>query len=77
MIDYKLKFKCSLCDKDFIHHLANRGFKVYNDGDVYIVVDESEKHTVCPFCDALQFQKQWRSGLGRCIDIMVPKLNAG
>lgn len=43
MIDYKLKFKCSLCDKDFIHHLANRGFKVYNDGDVYIVVDESGK----------------------------------
>ena len=73
MIDYAIKFICNECHKDFVHYVENRGFKVMSD-DTYIVVQESNRHAMCPYCDALQFQKQWRSGILSYIYIMIPKL---
>ena len=74
MIDYKLKFDCHNCGKHFIHYVMNRGFKVLCD-ETYIVVHESNRHTVCSYCDELMAQKQWRYGTNGCIYIKVPSLS--
>ena len=73
MLDYKLKFGCGQCGRGFVHYVDNRGFKII-DGDTYIVVHESNKHTSCPFCDSIMPQKQWRSGMNFYIYIKVQRL---
>lgn len=73
MLDYKLKFICRECNKAFIFYVENRGFKII-DKETYIVVHESNKHIMCPFCDCVIPQKQWRSGLLSCIYVNVPNL---